>query len=168
MILDNSTVLYIYPKRKFADGHYESYGDTCGCRVVGMTSELKYRIRKCRLDEFVRRCAAHNIIYDDFYIATDFSSLREHVSRIELTHKAVNIFTDKMSTLSEFDLRRVISSLDSGHFNEAILPPVLKITFPQQIPNYPIPQLGNLPIPSSETASASDKLYHDQNPYYKK
>jgi hypothetical protein len=134
-----------------------------------MISELKYRIRKCRLDEFVRRCTAHNISYDDFYIATDFSSLREHVSRKELTQKAVSAFAEKMTTLGELDLRRVITSLETGHFDESIIPPVLKLSIPSiQHANYVLPQFGNLPIPSSETASASDKLYNDQNTYLKK
>lgn len=163
MILDSSTVLYIYPKRKFAEGYYETYGDTCGCRVIGMISELKYKIRKCRLDEFVRRCSAYSINYDDFNIATDYSSLREHVTKIELAQKAMNTFAEKTAKMCEFDLRRVISALDSGQFEMAITPPVLKMgssyanTNIQHAPNY-TQYLGTLPV-SSETASANDELY---------
>lgn len=163
MILDNSTVLYIYPKRKLAEGYYETYGETCGCRVVGMVNELKYKIRKCRLDEFVRRCSTYSINYDDFNIATDYSSLREHVTKKELAQKAISTFAEKMTAMCEFDLRRVISALDSGQFEMAITPPVLKMgsslanANAQQAPNY-FPYLGSGPV-SSETASANDELY---------
>jgi hypothetical protein len=161
MILDNSTVLYIYPKRKLAEGYYETYGETCGCRVVGMVNELKYKIRKCRLDEFVRKCSAYSINYDDFNIATDYSSLREHVTKKELAQKAISTFAEKMAAMCEFDLRRVQSALESGQFEMAITPPVLKmgssLANVQQAPNY-TQYLGSMQM-SSETASANDELY---------
>ena len=160
MILDNSTVLYLYPKRKLADGYYEAYGEICGCRSANIISELKHKIRKCRLDHFVRVCSVQKTSYDDFYIGTDFSSLREHVSRKELSQKATLLFIDKMATLCELDLRRIISSLESGYFENVIIPPVLNINASKNQPTHNYTEcFNNLPIPDSETASASDKLY---------
>jgi hypothetical protein len=126
-----------------------------------MVNELKYKIRKCRLDEFVRRCSAYSINYDDFNIATDYSSLKEHVTKKELSQKAISTFAEKMATMCEFDLRRVISALESGQFEMTITPPVLKmgssLANVQQAPNY-TQYLGSMPM-SSETASANDELY---------
>ena len=105
----------------------------------------------------------YSINYDDFNIATDYSSLREHVTKIELAQKAMSTFAEKTAKMCEFDLRRVISALDSGQFEMAITPPVLKMgssyanTNIQQVPNY-TQYLGTLPV-SSETASANDELY---------
>lgn len=163
MILDNSTILYVYPKRKLVDGYYEAYGEICGCRSANIISELKHKIRKCRLDHFVRVCGSQGTSYDDFYIGTDFSSLREHVSRKELSQKATALFNEKMSHLCELDLRRVISSIESGYFDSAIIPPVLNMHTSKMMAS---PDqcysacLSNLPVSSSETASASDKLYN--------
>jgi hypothetical protein len=126
-----------------------------------MVNELKYKIRKCRLDEFVRKCSAYSINYDDFNIATDYSSLREHVTKKELAQKAISTFAEKMATMCEFDLRRVQSALESGQFEMAITPPVLKmgssLANVQQAPNY-TQYLGSMQM-SSETASANDELY---------
>lgn len=171
MILDNSTILYVYPRRKLADGYYEAYGEICGCRSANIISELKYKIRKCRLDHFVRICSSQGTNYDDFHIGTDFSSLREHVSKKELSQKAATLFIEKMSNLCEMDLRRVISSIESGYFDKAIIPPVLNLNTAKNMSattqeshiiasDYDSSCLINLPASSSETASASDKLYN--------
>lgn len=141
MLLDDTTPIFIYPKKSISDDVYEQYGKRHlppliipppGSDYFPVT--LNYKIRELPLGSFIKNLGRHGISYKDFYISTDYMSLYNYLVIDDQKRELRKVIDGQIEALSAESLQAVYQNFKSGRAT---------LSSPVPTPITLLPPLGN-------------------------
>lgn len=131
MLLNESTTVYIYPKKQIAEDTYSNFGTTfLPTFSLNKQYNNRYDIKQINLSTFMFKLSRHFLTYADFHISTTYDTLYNHITYEEEKEYIKQQVLNQIDQLNELEATKLCKYLINAEWS------ITRVIYP----NYYIPK----------------------------